>query len=298
MRINVLSMFDGMGCGRLALEKSGIKVMNYFSCEIDKYASAVTKYHFPDTIELGDVNSLDTFYLPKIDLLLAGSPCQGFSFMGDQLAFDDPRSKLFFRFVEVLKELRHVNPDIKFLLENVKMKQKYLDVITEHTGVVPIMINSSLVSAQSRERWYWSNLTPKLPHKSSQHAIMDVMEPIYESDKTFTPHGRPKIDSLCYEVGFADGIKGHDFLKRVYSPWFKCPTLTAVCGGNQERKVAVTENTWRKLMPLECERLQNVPDDYTNIPFGKRLMSNSQRYKMLGNGWTINVISLFFTEGI
>jgi len=152
--INVLSLFDGMSCGRIALERAGIKVENYFASEIDKYAIQVAKHNYPNTKHIGSVVDVKGSDLPQIDLLIGGSPCQGFSFAGKQLNFDDPRSKLFFEFVRLKNEC---NPTY-FLLENVKMKKEYQDVITEHLGVEPIEINSNLLSAQNRKRIYWTNI--------------------------------------------------------------------------------------------------------------------------------------------
>lgn len=152
--LNVVSLFDGKSCGMIALNKAGIKVNNYFASEIDKYAQIVSYAHYPEIKRLGDVRNVSWIGLPKIDLLIGGSPCQGFSFAGKQLNFDDPRSKLFFEFVRIKEEL---NPKY-FLLENVKMKKEYQDVISEHLGVEPIEINSALVSAQNRKRLYWSNI--------------------------------------------------------------------------------------------------------------------------------------------
>ena len=154
--MNVLSLFDGMSCGQQALNRLGIKYDNYYASELDKYAIQITQKNFPDTIQLGDVCGVVAKDLPKdIDLLLAGSPCQGFSFAGKQLAFDDPRSALFFEFIRLLRELK---PKY-FLLENVRMKKEYLDVITEQVGgIEPILINSKLVSAQNRQRYYWTNI--------------------------------------------------------------------------------------------------------------------------------------------
>jgi len=152
--INVLSLFDGMSCGRIALERAGIKVNNYFASEIDKHAIKVTQSNYPNTKQIGDVTKVKGVYLPKIDLLIGGSPCQGFSFAGKQLNFDDSRSKLFFEFVRLLEE---TNPKY-FLLENVLMKKEYEQIITDHLGVEPIFINSALVSAQNRKRLYWTNI--------------------------------------------------------------------------------------------------------------------------------------------
>lgn len=156
--MNVLSTFDGMSCGQIALNKAGFEIENYFASEIDKFAIKVTQANYPDTKQLGDVAKISALDLPKIDLLLGGSPCQGFSFAGKQLNFDDPRSKLFFEFVRLWKEIQSKNSEAKFLLENVRMKKEYQDVITEALGVEPIEINSALLSAQNRKRLYWTNI--------------------------------------------------------------------------------------------------------------------------------------------
>lgn len=152
--ITVLSLFDGMSCGRLALDRAGIKVENYFASEIDKYAIQVAKHNFPNTKHIGSVVDVKGNDLPKIDLLIGGSPCQGFSFAGKQLAFDDPRSKLFFEFVRLKNEC---NPTY-FMLENVKMKKEFEIIISKYMGVAPIEINSALLSAQNRVRLYWTNI--------------------------------------------------------------------------------------------------------------------------------------------
>ena len=152
--MNVLSLFDGLSCGQIALNRAGIKYDKYYASEIDKHAIKVTQKNYPNTVQLGNVLDVKAENLPKIDLLIGGSPCQGFSFAGKQLNFEDPRSKLFFEFVRLLEEIK---PKY-FLLENVKMKKEYQDVITEHLGVEPIEINSALVSAQNRKRLYWTNI--------------------------------------------------------------------------------------------------------------------------------------------
>ncbi len=156
--MNVLSLFDGMSCGQIALRELGIKVDRYYASEINKFAIKQTQLNFPDTIQLGDVRGVHAKDLPKIDLLIGGSPCQGFSFAGKQLNFSDPRSALFFEFVRILRECREINPDVKFLLENVRMKREYEQVISDALGIKPVMINSALVSAQNRVRLYWSNI--------------------------------------------------------------------------------------------------------------------------------------------
>jgi len=457
--MNILSLFDGMSCGRLALDRLGIKVDKYYASEIDKYAIEVASANYPDTIQIGDVCDVKGEDYPDIDLILAGSPCQGFSFAGHQLAFDDPRSALFFEFVRVLKE---VNPKY-FLLENVKMKKEFLDIISDQVGVEPILINSSLLSAQNRQRYYWTNVPGVEQPEDRGLVLKDILEteadeqPTKDTERNRRHHKTPEQKSLTMtatmykgagnngmtlvpmvdglpdksetiksqyyksskanferkgtfhatgvpqtpqrvgtanikghdikkrvyseegkspsiiadsgtvpkitspkRVGTAVDIKGHDSIKRVYSQEGKSPTLTTMQGGHRQPKVAVetsengvtnikkgtsgkswffeqqtyTEDSkktralkagsgsgnipkvvstirdkskavrtggrgsydrhewdsvdemhWRKLTPLECERLQTVPDNYTNH------VSNTQRYKMLGNGWTIEVIA-------
>jgi len=306
--MNVLSLFDGMSCGQIALEKVGFQVDKYFASEIDKYAIKVAKANYPDMVHLGDVRDVKTADSRlmvenagwiKIDLLIGGSPCQGFSFAGKQLNFDDPRSKLFWEYVRLLRELR---PKY-FLLENVKMKQESMDVITEALGVEPIFINSSLVSAQNRQRYYWTNIPmDKLPDDKGV-MLKDILENGYvDRDKShcidanyfkggnlksyFEKHRRQLVfskDGLCH-VGDAD-IRGNDNVRRVYHPDGKSPCLTTMGGGHREPKTLTSDTTWRKLTPLECERLQTVPEGYTAH------VSNTQRYKMLGNGWTVDVIA-------
>lgn len=280
--INVLSLFDGMSCGRVALERANIPVNTYFSSEIDKYAIKVADKNYPQdtSFRLGDVTKIDTSTLPKIDLLIGGSPCQGFSFAGKQLNFNDSRSKLFFEFVRALEELK---PKY-FLLENVRMKKEYQDIITQYLGVEPIMINSSLVSAQNRVRLYWTNIPNVTQPKDLGITLQDICEDIKNP-------GRPcelrefSENALCHHIANTLDISGNDSIKRVYAGTGKAPTLTTMQGGHREPKVYIGNSFYRKLLPLECERLQTVPDNYTEG------VSNSQRYKMLGNGWTIDVIS-------
>ena len=297
--MNVLSLFDGMSCGQIALEKSGFQVDKYFASEIDKYAMQVARANYPDMVHLGDVRDVSADDLPQIDLLIGGSPCQGFSFAGKQLNFDDPRSKLIWEYVRLLRELQ---PKY-FLLENVKMKQESMDVITEALGVEPIFINSSLVSAQNRQRYYWTNIPMgKLPDDKGI-MLKDILEDGFvDRDKAhcidanyfkggnlksyFEKHRRQLVfsdEGLCH-VGDAD-LKGHGYNRRVYHPDGKAPSLCAASGGNLEPKTFISPDSWRKLTPLECERLQTVPEGYTAH------VSNTQRYRMLGNGWTVDVIS-------
>ena len=161
-----------MSCGQIALNKLGLKDYTYYASEIDKYAMQITQKNFPETVQVGDVTQLKSEDFTNIDLMFAGSPCQGFSFAGKQLAFDDPRSKLFFEFVRLLKEVR---PKY-FLLENVRMKKEYLDVISEQVGAQPTLINSSLLSAQSRQRYYWTNIPFDKNIEDRGIVLKDILE--------------------------------------------------------------------------------------------------------------------------
>tara|TARA_A100000172_G_scaffold49795_2_gene31239 strand:+ start:14102 stop:15448 length:1347 start_codon:yes stop_codon:yes gene_type:complete len=436
MAIKVLSLFDGMSCGQIALDQLGIEVDTYYASEIDKYAIEITQKNFPETIQVGDITKLDPKDFADVDLIMGGSPCQGFSFAGKQLAFDDPRSALFFEFIRMLKAIK---PKY-FLLENVRMKKEFVDIISQQVsecypeitfGIQPILINSSLLSAQSRQRFYWTNI-PNIKQPEERGIVLrDILENDVDNEfyhgkksieymergndkwqqagarradryeqtadkkKSFTitenwhkgvPYNyfketKPKqvgsikdggqgnriysqdgksstlssqsggtagvgnalVETKPKQVGIAADISGHDILKRVYSPEGKSPTLNTMGGGNREPKVvtggafrgraydkdgkrmdrdgssvanktkqmlelrkddksnAITtvgkdsvvvdeELTWRKLTPLECERLQTVPDNYTDG------VSNTQRYKMLGNGWTVEVIKHILGE--
>ena len=418
-KLNVLSLFDGMSGTQMALKNLGIKVDTYYASEIDKPAIQITRKNFPDTIHLGDVRDVKgEDFIKDIDLVVAGSPCQGFSFAGKQLAFDDPRSALFFEFIRILRE---VKPKY-FLLENVRMKKEFQDVISEQISSVypeytsgglfsiePILINSALVSAQNRQRLYWTNIPGIEQPEDLGIVLRDVLETCgsHGLDKMTTKDGKSYALTATYQgavawnsierkqrtmiptyntpkqVGVAKEINGHDILKRVYSEDGKSPTLNSMGGGNREPKVAVKkkvnlkeyndeiainprnfggkgyvgtdkksvaltqpsgnnatlvrvkggairarskdskgkhvgwketkpkqvleirkddksnsltsatkdsvavkeeELTWRKLTPLECERLQTFPDNYSEG------VSNTQRYKMLGNGFTVRVI--------
>lgn len=318
--MNVLSLFDGMSCGQIALNRLGVKYDNYFACEIDKYAIKVTQENFPNTKQLGDVTKVDFKSLPKIDLLIGGSPCQGFSFAGKQLNFNDPRSALFFEFVRALRE---ANPKY-FLLENVRMKKEYQDVISEHLGVEPVIINSSLVSAQNRVRLYWSNI-PIIQPEDKKIFISEILEKAvdkkyYLSNKmingflnkssVFRERFKSYIDgnekSYCLTARYFKQSATDQYIMQVnpclkaggkqprmqdriyFTEWCKSPALTSFASRLNVSDLKTFKV--RKLTPIECERLQTVPDNYTNH------VSNTQRYKMLGNGWTIDVICHILKE--
>lgn len=275
--MKVLSLFDGMSCGQIALNQLGIKVDEYYASEIDKWAIQVTQKNYPDTIQLGDITKWREWDIDwaSINLVYGGSPCQGFSFAGKQLAFDDPRSKLFFEFVDIVNHIKGLNPDVKFLLENVRMKKEYLDVISEYMGVQPVMINSALVSAQNRVRFYWTNIGEIEQPEDRGILLKDIIE----SGTGIDAEKARTIDANYFKGGKIGGT--HQSSKRNYK-------ITG--GGHREPKIAQPELTWRKLTPLECERLQTVPDGYTDG------VSNSQRYRMLGNGWTVEVIKHIFSK--
>lgn len=306
--LNVLSLFDGMSAGMLALERAGIKVQNYYASEIDKHAIKVSKANYPNVIQLGDVQSIDVSTLPKIDLLIGGTPCQGFSLAGKQIAFDDPRSMLYFEYERILKELQVINPNIKFILENVKMKQEFKDVITSRLGVEPIAINSNLVSAQNRYRLYWTNLeVSQLQDKGIQ--LIDILDEEVDQ-KYFIKAGRLQWLKTFGELKEKNGYVAFNPTKakcltvRREPSWNNTYILQWPHGSNKGGLRAIdgktptlTTSSWpannlllneglvRKLTPRECEKLQTVPVGYTSS------VSDSQRYKMLGNGWTIDVIA-------
>lgn len=175
--MKVLSLFDGTSAGQVAIRRASLPLEEYYASEIDKYAIAVTQSRHPNTIQLGNVEKWKEWQIDfeSIDLLLGGSPCQGFSIAGKQLNFEDPRSKLFFEYVGILKKIKELNPNVYFLLENVKMKKEFQDIISEHLGVQPIEINSALVSAQNRKRLYWTNIPGVEQPKDKGIMLKDIV---------------------------------------------------------------------------------------------------------------------------
>jgi DNA-cytosine methyltransferase len=305
--MNVLSLFDGMSCGQIALNRAGVKYDNYYASEIDKYAMQVTKHNYPNTKQIGDVTQVKGLDLPKIDLLIGGSPCQGFSFAGKQLNFEDERSKLFFEFVRLLVEC---NPKY-FLLENVKMKKEYQDIISEHLGVEPIHINSEVFSAQDRKRSYWTNIEFSALPIENKSTVEDILESEVDikyciepkrsvvildnevkkrkigfigsdsqGNRIYSIHG--KSVCLCGEAGGLGAKTGLYALpcltpdrteKRQNGRRFKPPHSKFYTLTTMDKYGVLTSHFIRKLTPLECEKLQNVPENYTqkalNICFQK-----------------------------
>ena len=280
--MNVLSLFDGMSCGQIALKKLGINVDKYFASEIEEPSMKITMKNFPDTIQLGDVTKLDSKDLPKIDLLIGGSPCQSFSNAGNGTGFDG-KSGLFYEYVRLLKE---TNPKY-FMLENVKMKKEWQNIITEVLGVEPILINSNLVSAQNRQRLYWTNIPQNGLPEDKQIYIEDILESAFDS-KYWLPEKNATLLSNKVDITGAPDICCIDVYNKRYKKDRKSPTLTHPCHNSLR---LLQDGKFRKLTPVECERLQNVPDGYTEG------VADVHRYAMLGNGWTVDVIKHLF-EGI
>ena len=296
--MKVLSLFDGISCGQLALHrvkgwrKEGQSHLTYYASEIEPNAIKITQSNFPETIQLGDVTKID--FKPfegQIDLLIGGSPCQSLSITQSKTRKNlDGKSKLFFEFVRALNE---VKPKY-FLLENVaSMKQECKEVISDILGCEPIFINSNCFSAQDRERYYWTNIVTNeevlknLPINGT--VLQDILQPENEVDEKYYYNFPFEFYGLDKRICAKLEIKGHDILKRVQSPYFKCHTLTCISGGNQHKKVYVNEKV-RKLTPIECERLQNVPENYTNVG-----VTDNARYSSLENGWTVDVIAFIFS---
>ena len=299
--MNVLSLFDGMSCGQIALNRAGIKDYTYYASEIDKHAIKVTQKNYPNTIQLGSVTDVKAIDLPQIDLLIGGSPCQGFSFSGKQLNFEDPRSKLFFEFVRLVKEL---NPKY-WLLENVVMKKEFEQVITEHLGVEPIKINSALVSAQNRERLYWTNIPNVEQPKDKGINLTDILE----DDKMIAPsaiRGRRLNKATILGRRLNDRGKRDDYNKDV--PITQCLEVRATNRNKSNCLTTVAKDNVLTTMPIgrhpdafknklpfryytitEYCRLQTIPENYFD-----GVASENQIRKMVGNGWTADVITHFF----
>jgi DNA (cytosine-5)-methyltransferase 3A len=299
--MNVLSLFDGISCGQIALNKANIPYNNYFASEIDKNAIKVAQHHYPNTIQLGDVTQIKGDNLPKIDLLIGGSPCQGFSFAGKQLNFDDPRSKLFFEFVRLINECK---PKY-FLLENVVMKKEYEDIITEYLGVAPIKINSSLVSAQNRVRLYWTNIPGVGIPEDRGITLNDVLE-IDSNDNPAAIRGRRLNKATIIGRRLNEAGKRSDYNKDI--PITQCLEVRATNTNKSNCLTTVDKDNVLTPLPigrhpnafkdklqfryyslLEYERLQTLPEGYTN------LVSVSQAKKMIGNAWTVDVIAHIFS---
>lgn len=299
--MNVLSLFDGMSCGQIALNRAGIKDYTYYASEIDKHAIKVTEKNYPNTIQLGSVTGVNATDLPQIDLLIGGSPCQGFSFSGKQLNFEDPRSKLFFEFVRLVK---YCKPKY-WLLENVVMKKEFEKIITEHLGVEPIKINSALVSAQNRERLYWTNIPNVEQPNDKGINLADILE----DDKMIAPsaiRGRRLNKATILGRRLNDRGKRDNYNKDV--PITQCLEVRATNRNKSNCLTTVAKDNVLTTMPIgrhpdafknklpfryytitEYCRLQTIPENYFD-----GVASDNQIRKMIGNGWTADVITHFF----
>jgi DNA-cytosine methyltransferase len=297
--MNVLSLFDGMSCGQIALNRIGIKYNNYFASEIDKYAIQITQKNYPNTIQLGDVSILDTSNLPKIDLLIGGSPCQSFTFAGKRAGMStkdnieilsieqylylkkegfefEGQSYLFWEYMRILNE---VKPKY-FLLENVKMENKWKNILTNVIGVEPILINSNLFSAQNRQRLYWTNIPLNEIKIKNELLLKDIID--NNVDKKYhlsIVHHKAFLKSYNWKHNDINE-KSKPILSTYYKQPPHCPYI----------KCDESDSGFRRLNLLECERLQTVPEYYTDG------VSDAQRYRMLGNGWTVDVIAHIFSH--
>jgi DNA-cytosine methyltransferase len=322
--LRVLSLFDGISCGQVALERAGIPIEVYYASEIDKYAIQVTQKNYPSTVQLGDINNIDfTQFISKIDLIIGGSPCQDLSIAGKRAGLNGSRSGLFYKFVEAIKTIK---PKYFLLENNHRMPNEAKEEITKQLGVEPILINSKCFSAQNRERLYWTNFYIKPIDNALRKTIKDILEEkvdekyymnyplilkepmgeliqignipkeflkdnerqrrVYSAD-SLSPSILARSDSpkiIC--VGSCE-MKASQQTKRVYSINGLSPTLDTAQGGHRQVKILKNARI-RKLTPLECERLQTLPDNYTEG------ISNTQRYKSIGNGWTVDVIAYIF----
>lgn len=373
--MNVLSLFDGMSCGQIALKQLGIIPEVYYASEIDKHAIKQTQLNFPDTIQLGDVTQVDVSQLEPIDLLIGGSPCQSFSFAGKRVGMSttdkeeiytldrylelkeegfqfEGESYLFWEYMRILTDIRKYNPNVLFFLENVEMGKKWERVLSEAIGVYGVHINSALVSAQNRKRIYWTNIRTKrnglfdelysdIPQPEDKGIFLkDILEDEVDEKYNVTPKC---LEYITKEFRLKKGYtqidsegKALTLMARGYTNWtgdYICVSMRGRDDGNQHLEPQLTGKTncltsvqkdnlilqrargnntggifegkaptlstcaWeqnnllatlkciRRLTPIECSRLQTVPEWYVWA------CSDTQIYKMLGNGWTVDVIA-------
>lgn len=288
--MKVLSLFDGISCGRVALERAGIPVETYYASEIDKYAIQVSNKNYPDIIQIGSVNLLELdeswdyndILNDEIDLLVGGSPCQDLSISKSKTrkGLEGKKSSLFYEYVRILRE---VKPKY-FILENVaSMSDESRDIISKELGVQPIELNAKDFSAQNRARYFWTNIPVQQPTELSSLVIQDILEDVV--DEKYYYNGFPvEIKDVTKNVIGTIGVAGHDILKRIYNRNSKSATVTTCAGGNTQHKIIHNARV-RKLTPVEYERLQGLPTDYT------KGLSDSQRYKCCGNAFNVDVVA-------
>lgn len=278
--MDVLSLFDGISCGMVAAERAGLKIDNYYAYEIDQNAIKISKKNYPSIVHCGDVITEDFTKYKGIDLIIGGSPCQSLSITtGSNRTNLDGKSRLFFEFARALKE----SCPKYFLFENVaSMNEESKHIISQYLGCEPVYINSENFSAQNRPRLYWTNIPLNNEINICSDILKDILEDsvdekyFYNCDYDFYGEDKHVVATL--------DVNTHEMLKRVYSKNFKCPTLTCVHGGYQQKKVYINGRC-RKLTPVEYERLQTLPDNYTAG------VSDTARYTAVGNGRTVDVIA-------
>lgn len=290
--LNVLSVFDGMSGGQQSLKEVDIKVSKYYASEIKPNSINVTQYNFPQTIQLGNILNWKDWDITwsEIDLFIGGSPCQGFSIAGKKLNFEDERSKLFFVYLEILNYIKQANPNVKFLLENVKMPDEIADQIDELMGAKRQFLNSRHFTGMIRKRYYWSNI-PILPYEEKDINIEDLIEDI--------PFDR-SLDYFLSKTVYAPKTSGDGIITinpkdnngkqtwqrgRVYDVKGKCPTI---CASLFDLNITRDHKTYRKLTQTECETVQGFPKGYTSI------VTRLQSGEMLGDGWNVKTIAHIF----
>lgn len=284
---NVLSLFDGMSCGQIALNKAGVKYTNYFAAEIDKDAIKVTKHNYPNTKHIGDVTKINLNDLPEIDLLIGGSPCQSFSNAGLGGGFDG-KSKLFWEFVKVKNALQ---PKY-FLFENVKMKTEWLHIISDALEEAPTEINSKYFVPQNRPRLYWTNIEVENIPTTYSHCLNDILEEA--TAEYYLTEKQKSILDLNYKwseneiIRHKAGKHQQDNIYR-YDGLMGCLSASHHGAARHLTKTYLPNGELRRLTEREVEKLQGVPVDYTNC------VSSSKRYEMIGNGWTTDVIAFIFS---
>lgn len=284
--MNVLSLFDGISCGMIALQRSGNVVDNYYSSEIDSFAISISKMNYPNIKQLGNVIHWKDWKIDwkSIDLLIGGSPCQGFSSSGKELNFDDPRSKLFFEFSNILNHIKTFNSNVKFMLENVKMKKEWADVITKYLGVNYVEINSKYFSAQNRVRYYWCNFDIP-PYTDKGILLKDIVEDnyIHSAAKRTRPLVKENYrKSLCLEV---NGIEKSMCLVTV-----NLNNLLSPLPKGKYIDVGKNNYPYRVMTTNEMEKLQTIPNGYVGN------INNNKAAKVLGNGWNVDTVAHIFSS--
>ncbi len=285
--MKILSLFDGISCARVALERAGIKVNAYYASEIDKYAVQISRKNYPNQHQIGSVCDLFTekqrvAIMPDIDLLIGGSPCQDLSIAKkNRKGLDGERSGLFWEYVRILNE---VKPKY-FILENVaSMPKEAKEIITKTLGVEPIMINAALVSAQNRKRLFWTNIPNVIQPEDKGILLKDILEKAEDVPEKYWYNHPLKMLGNDKDVCAIMEFNNQEMHKRVFNPLFKAPTLTTCKGGGLQKKV-LQNGRARKFTPKEYERCQGLPDDYT-LGF-----ADSHRYNTTGNAFNVDVVA-------